>query len=447
MTHQPCKRFAFTAAAAVLATGVSFAGIPAGASTDTTTPGPDVSPAAATSPAAAPSTPTGSGAEPTTTSIVPIEETATPTPTGTSDSDWERVVPGGGCQCSDASEYAYYIRPADPTKVVFMLEGGGACWNAQTCDAMSGIYDRDVSPDDDPATIGGIFDLVRPDNPFADWSIVFVPYCTGDVHLGNVEQQYGALTIQHKGAVNATAALDGMAERFPDATQIVVAGASAGSIATPIYAGLAGDRFPEAEITAYGDGSGGYPTETGGINTELLTTWGFENAIPPWPEVEGITIDQWDFTRLWTVAAEHDPDMRLARYDFANDNVQQAFIGLAGLPAIDLLESERANEATIEAGGTEMLSYTAPGNGHTLILSDGLYDMEVDGVRLADWLTQLINGEDPADVTCTECAADPSGTAGGSEPSAGTATGSAASGSGSAPTTSAVSAATATSGG
>ena len=30
----------------------------------------------------------------------------------------------------------------------------------------------------------GIFNLEHPDNPFAAYDMVVIPYCTGDVHLG-----------------------------------------------------------------------------------------------------------------------------------------------------------------------------------------------------------------------------------------------------------------------
>ena len=42
-----------------------------------------------------------------------------------------------------------------------------------------------------------------PRNPFADYSAVYVPYCTGDVHIGSVTTEYAdGLTIQHKGYAN-----------------------------------------------------------------------------------------------------------------------------------------------------------------------------------------------------------------------------------------------------
>jgi hypothetical protein len=82
---------------------------------------------------------------------------------------WERVVPGGDCECADGSEFAFFERRADPTKVVFFLDGCGACVDAETC-AFTGLgtpgeenYDWKVT--DDPADEGGIFEFARADNP------------------------------------------------------------------------------------------------------------------------------------------------------------------------------------------------------------------------------------------------------------------------------------------
>jgi hypothetical protein len=49
------------------------------------------------------------------------------------DSAWQRVVPGGDCECADSSEFAFWERRADPAKVVFYLDGGGVCFDAASC--------------------------------------------------------------------------------------------------------------------------------------------------------------------------------------------------------------------------------------------------------------------------------------------------------------------------
>ena len=54
------------------------------------------------------------------------------------DQEWKRVAPGGDCECADGSEFAFWERRAAATKVVFFLDGGGACFDAETC-AFTGL--------------------------------------------------------------------------------------------------------------------------------------------------------------------------------------------------------------------------------------------------------------------------------------------------------------------
>ncbi len=44
-----------------------------------------------------------------------------------------------------------------------------------------------------------------------------------------------------------------------------------------------------------------------------------------------------------------------------------------------------------------------PGDTHGIIGSDGFYEMEVDGVRLRDWLSGLVAGEEIVTVDCEDC--------------------------------------------
>jgi Pectinacetylesterase len=107
-----------------------------------------------------------------------------PTTTDTrGEQDWEQIVPGGDCKCADGSKFWFWIREANPEKVVFYLQDGGACFSAETCAPERGLYRTRI--DEGPTGEGGVFDFADARNPFADYSIVYVPYCTGDVHIGN----------------------------------------------------------------------------------------------------------------------------------------------------------------------------------------------------------------------------------------------------------------------
>jgi hypothetical protein len=318
-------------------------------------------------------------------------------------SGWARIVPGGDCQCADGSEFSFWVREANPDRVVLYLQDGGVCFSSETCAPDRDLYQTTVG--EGPTGEGGIFDFADARNPFADFSVVYVPYCTGDVHLGDTTTEYApGLTVQHKGYVNGAAALDHLAATFPGATEVVVVGESAGSIAAPLYGGLVSDRLPDARITVLADGSGSYPDVPRA--NEIIAAWGTSDAMSAWPDNTDLTVERWSFPGLFIQSGRHQPEIVFARHDYAYDENQQTWYRLAGIPAQDLLSMIDANETQIEGAGVNLLSYIAPGDAHT-VLSDGTFYAEtVNGEKLVDWVTRLIDGEQVNDVHCTDCTVD-----------------------------------------
>jgi hypothetical protein len=327
---------------------------------------------------------------------------------GTAASDWQTIVPAGDCACADGSEFAFWERPADETKVVLYLEGGGSCLDAVTC-AFTGsggendYYDYNLSTERPGMGGGGIFDFDRAENPFAGYSFVYVPLCTGDVYLGNATVEYSpSLTVQHKGYVNGTAALAYLAEHYPDATQVVVVGKTAGSVAAPVYGGLVADLLPDAQVSVLGGQSGHLPDDPDFNTTILDGRWGAYGTMPDWEVNEGLTASDWGVPRFWTQAGLHDPDIVLARFDYAYDPNAAKTLALMGVDS-STLELIDANEAAIEAAGVVMHSYTAPGEEHGIFDFEAFYDLEVEGVRLVDWIDALLAGTPLDDVHCVQC--------------------------------------------
>ena len=184
--------------------------------------------------------------DPATTKRAAPTTTQTPATTATAIRGGSGWSPGGDCECSDGSEFSFRVREANPKKVVVYLEDGGACFSGEKCAPDSGVYQTRVS--EGPTGEGGSFDLADERDPFADYSVTYVPYCTGDVHVGNTTTQYTpGLTVHEKGYVNGTA-LDRVPETFPGATDVAVIGESAGSIAAPLYGGLVSDRACNARV-------------------------------------------------------------------------------------------------------------------------------------------------------------------------------------------------------
>jgi hypothetical protein len=344
-------------------------------------------------------------------------ETLLPQPSSNTggNSAWQKVVPGGDSACADDSEFAFWERRADPAMVVFYLDGGGVCFDAMSCANMNTPntgeragpdYDPNVEGEN-PAQEGGMFDLDRTDNPFLDYSFIYVPLCTADSHLGDVTREYSpGLTVRHKGFVNGTAALNYLAENYPGAAQVVVLGKTAGSVAAPIYGGLVADLLPDARVTVFGAQSGAFPDDPD-LNAEIIgELWGAFDNMPDWEVNEGLTARDWGTRRFWIQAGLQDPDIIMARFDYAFDpHAAEAleYLSVSGVDPSNTLAVIDANEAAIEAAGVVLHSYTAPGQGHGILEFETFYDMEVNGVRLVDWVEVLIAGEPLDDVHCDEC--------------------------------------------
>ena len=380
------------------------------AATPATAPTTTAAPATAPTTTAAPATtaaPTTTAPPTTTAQSVTVAGSSLPEPVATA-GEWLAFNGGEECTCADGSDYHYWVRPGDPDKVVFYLQGGGACFSRANCEFTSDTNSYDVTTDlteigDDPSRWRGIFDFENPLNPVKDHSFVVALYCTGDVHLGDRTNDYGGgLIVHHNGFVNANTALDAAVERFGGATEVVVAGSSAGSASAALYGGLAADLWDGASVAVVADASGAYPSEPG-INTYIGSLWGTMRVVPDWPVNEGVTPAEWGLPELFVRAGLHAPRVRFARYDNAFDSTQEFFAALGGFDAGSIDQLMHQNEAQIEAAGVNQASYMAPGRDHTILFRDLLYTQEVEGVAFLDWLTAFLGGTDVDDVACVDC--------------------------------------------
>jgi hypothetical protein len=126
---------------------------------------------------------------------------------------WVQVVlplTPGGPRCGKGDPYAFWLRLA-PTgapleRVITDMAGGGVCIFEAQC---AGISASLWSATDDPQPGGGYMSTDATVNPFWDWTMLYMPYCTQDVHIGGgLDSVFSpTLTVQRYGAVNARAAI------------------------------------------------------------------------------------------------------------------------------------------------------------------------------------------------------------------------------------------------
>jgi len=186
--------------------------------------------------------------------------------------------------CSFETPYHYFVKRGTVNKVVMYYQGGGACWNALTCGVV-GTFDKEVDPNgsDNPNnTTTGFGDLTNSNNPFKDWTIIFVSYCTGDIHFGDATASYnfGGTTYPtyHKGWHNARTAEKWAREHFVAPDEVFVTGSSAGAYGAFFNAPLHHFVWPDSKFTVLADAGNGIITPT--FLTQRFPVWNFEAHLP-----------------------------------------------------------------------------------------------------------------------------------------------------------------------
>ena len=141
--------------------------------------------------------------------------------------------------CRDGSTTGFGVRLLPDAKAVMIyLQGGGACYDAQSCaeNKNAPIAGENYSREKFQVWVDmlgnqGVFNTTNPTNPVARWNHVYIPYCTGDLHGGSLsnasvpgvegEQQFvGYRNLQNN--------LKVLAPYFRSAEDVALMGASAG---------------------------------------------------------------------------------------------------------------------------------------------------------------------------------------------------------------------------
>ncbi len=323
------------------------------------------------------------------------------------DDGWNWLAPGGETTCSDGSPYQFAVREGPGEDLMIYFQGGGACWSALTCAPINPTFLPAVVPEYVEQQGDGIFNLEHPDNPFADYDMVVIPYCTGDVFMGDSVQEYGsganAVTIRHNGFTNATVALDWIYANFPAPESVFITGESAGGLGASFHAPWIIEQYPETRIAVLGDSAGGYSAPNLGLSM-VLEPWGTIPLLPDWipalAEVDDPT--ELAFEDLYSAAAAHYPDVIFAQYNTLHDRTQQFFLSLVrGTPRLEDVLPGVIDK--ISASAPNFYSFLAGGDEHTILHRPEFYTTGANGVRIRDWVAALASGEPIESVTCDPC--------------------------------------------
>eukprot|EP00039_Didymoeca_costata_P030503 m.29923 g.29923 ORF g.29923 m.29923 type:complete len:389 (+) comp8151_c0_seq1:117-1283(+) len=158
-----------------------------------------------------------------------------------------------GAVCIDGSAPAYYIHEGYGTgkdKWIFFQEGGGWCPTVSNCAsrALTALGSSITYP---PNTTtmepgNGLFSLNQSVSPFYNWNLVYAKYCDGQSFSGNLDDpvKYGNQTLYFRGWRVFNAMMDDLtAKGMGEATDAIIAGCSAGGLATYIHCDHFAERF------------------------------------------------------------------------------------------------------------------------------------------------------------------------------------------------------------
>ena len=333
-------------------------------------------------------------------------------------------------RCQDFSEYSYFVKRGTENKLLMYYQGGGVCWSGATCCLNTCDQDVDVGGSDNPNNgfATGFGDITNPNNPFRDWNIVFVSYCSCDIHTGDAGQSYDVLpglcagskkAVEHRGFHNARLAEKFAREHFLDPEVVFVTGSSAGAFGSLTHVTPLARIYSHSEVNQLADAGTFEPTQE--FADTVFDRWGLTQNF------EALDIDAIDLSLIKSpqflegaveAITTEFPDLRMAQYVSAHDGGSGGLGGFyhvmlnhpyPGEPTIGqvtgtwprwwdsscaynaVAEAQMSGlEATISGINDNYRYYLGSGSRHTMFGSNKVYDSTLGGV---DTIVDFIDAE------------------------------------------------------
>jgi hypothetical protein len=333
------------------------------------------------------------------------------TPIAAKPGQWT-FVPFPDALCRDNTTTGIGVRIKEgSTKVAIYFEGGAACFNNASCVVNSFFQHFDQGSFDFWTGLsgnGGIFDLSKAENPFRDWTMIYVPYCTGDVHAGNrehVDVPGDAPKDQmFVGYRNVERYLQRLVPTFANATDVVTTGVSAGGFGAAFNYDHIAQAFCHANNTLVDDSgppmSDQYMTPC--LQKRWRELWNMDDAIPA--DCVGCSNpDGGGLVNYFPYLVKKHPKSILSLISSDEDGIISTFYGY-GQNNCQGLEGSSAGMSgpTYAAGLAEFrnqslesspyaASYIVHSTNHTWLTGLSFYSTTVQGMALTEWVNLVIN--------------------------------------------------------
>ena len=238
---------------------------------------------------------------------------------------------GSPASCLYGTPYGFQVVPGSSENLLFYFQGGGACWDRAS--TIAGMCSTDLAPN----APTGVFDKTNDQNPFQDFTIVHVLYCSGDVHSGNVTQPYkkaGKPVVQHGidnvQLVTSWLSQQGMGGDDGVMDKFVIMGCSAGSVGAQMWASVLLNQFPATQTAVVPDSYAGlFPADSMG---RYMKSFGICESNLVSPEIKpSCEAGNLDIQRLVSSHIRENPNTPFAYIQSKVDAVQQSFYIAIGL--------------------------------------------------------------------------------------------------------------------
>ncbi|MGH7289335.1 MAG: pectin acetylesterase-family hydrolase [Myxococcota bacterium] len=361
--------------------------------------------------------------------------------------EWQTIQlhPGTDSVCGNGSPYKFFVNRTPETRnTIIYLEGGGACWDGPSCRGETGIRgarNPDGIPDDYMSLLNPGASAVSPyvfrAHPYSrvktqDWNMVYVPYCTGDIYVGDTVQVYAdpagvepPLIWHHNGARNVLAVLAWLKDNLPRPTQMLTAGCSAGSIgALAGYELIRGHMAPtrgyliDDSGPAFSAPQGGDPADHPSIplHQQIREAWGLDGAHAPiqYLKTRLPKLNTTDLGSMYRALADKYPNDRMGQTHFWEDlnyssySYERFYDEIENAPSQETkelliherwyLDTENLMEAleALPNFGYYLPRYRALNESHcTTIVDFENGDIQEDGLELSDFIDDVLEGSGP----------------------------------------------------
>lgn len=356
---------------------------------------------------------------------------------------WRQIVPSASVVGVDGQTYApscstlpgkdpgfrFWARGGSAKRTVVYFEGGGACWDNLTCSfpfdsglppgAAPAFYSADIPAATDPAGYDGLFRSDVRDNPVHDWNIVYIPYCTGDIHTGSGERTYAnagnpflppTFTVKHHGFDNFMAVLAWMQQNVGRQKQVLVTGSSAGGYGATANFPWIERSYPDARVELLADASQGVTTPAFDTGNPGRNAWNPQLA----PFAFGPDPSLVPGGELMRRVAQAYPTRQVAQFTTRLDSVQIGFYGVQKAyygpggscpdPTADWNQQMLAQLVADDAELPNFSYYLADGTYHTILRTPLYYTEATDADPFVRWLGRMLRRPIVvSDVACADC--------------------------------------------